>query len=222
MADVEASMVAAQTDRIMQRRISGTGVLIDIFVFVYLVVLATYIGISHVLLFWPLTDAYTWDFFRLYLPGLICLFLPMMLYWQVFYGYLLLIVLFLITDLAFTGFILVCLIWLMVDWGNCSGTLWCIDIDYYSVDPVTGAKIFGPTLSSNPRVYFLLFFFAQCVLIALNVVFGLLALYIFNVYNTWLKARNAQNMTRDESLYLTSMTGIDSAYFNGKSKKSWK
>jgi len=105
--------------------------------FLYALLVSIRILNSYTLLFWELNNDNSWNWWRLYLPGAICVFLVLLFYWQVFYSFFMLFVAYLIMLLAFTGFIFVCWVWLCVDWSNCKSVLWCANVHYYSVDPVT-------------------------------------------------------------------------------------
>jgi len=152
-------LLVTRIQRIFFRKVTLTDLILD---FTVCAVMTTLVVIQNMvgsaLLFDQLHDSWdTWAFWKIYLPPRLNLILLPWMYATVMYHLFPLLGAFVISCALF-GFIGgIFWFWLAVDWFDCKNVLWCANLRYWSTDPVTGAKIFGPLINGTARWEFIVF-----------------------------------------------------------------
>lgn len=184
----EESLLGYATSRLEQRKLDLYGVAFDVMAFVFWVLVGGRILLQSSLVYWQIDDKWAWPtFYRLFAPPIGYIFVVLFAYWQIFYGYLGLIVIYTIIALVFTFTSLVAWVWLLVDRSKCSKVLWCVQMNNFVVDDVTRQKIFGPQTSDDPRPEFIALIVVDIVIIAMCFAAVAIAWWIYSVYSEWLR-----------------------------------
>lgn len=185
----EASPIQESVERDFWRKLACINISSDAFVWlVYLPVWTFHVLCAFSLNFYENSDAWSWTFFRLFLPTIIAaaILVGYLTIVQYKVGGLLIVYLFLFGILWL--FLVLLTFWTgIADLGNCGSTLWCTRLQYWTVDPLTFAVVFGPSAGPGPIWSYIGYFVSQIALVLLGG--GLLVLSII-VFAT-LRYRNA-------------------------------
>lgn len=205
------------------RQLEFSGILVDVVMGFYTVLICAYIANSYRL------NVYTPDqmqpfnthgntfsghpYWRVFSPAFLSVFTVWFCYMLCFYRRGILLIFYLVVEALLLAWLVVCWAYLIADWlpSNCPNRLWCPCITAYTqvggVITYTGCLGTSNTAASD---IFIANFFLLLGVIILKIVSLIMGVWIYNTYSVLLRAKQGNNPMRDISGYSYSTISSES------------